>query len=150
MACSANTPSEGVRSYPPTRKRPSNGLIAGGAGCRLGFVAHEFDTRCNGLLVAWGEGDRAAHSELMEIVYSELKGLAKAYLRREYANQSFAATALVHEAYLKLVDQRQCIGATGATSSASRRRPCAVSLSIAPGRPWRRSEAALTRSERRG
>jgi RNA polymerase sigma factor (TIGR02999 family) len=58
------------------------------------------------LLVAWGEGDRAAHSELMEIVYSELKGLAKAYLRREYANQSLAATALVHEAYLKLVDQR--------------------------------------------
>ena len=58
------------------------------------------------LLVAWGEGDRAAQSELMEIVYTELKRLAKAYLRREYANQSFAATALVHEAYLKLVDQR--------------------------------------------
>jgi RNA polymerase sigma factor (TIGR02999 family) len=42
----------------------------------------------------------------MEIVYAELKGLAKAYLRREYPNHSFAATALVHEAYLKLVDQR--------------------------------------------
>jgi hypothetical protein len=38
----------------------------------------------------------------MEIVYSGLKELAKAYLRREYANQSFAATALVNEAYLKL------------------------------------------------
>ena len=60
-----------------------------------------------GLLVAWGEGDRAAESELMEIVYAELKRLAKAYLRRESANQSFAANALVHEAYLKLVDQRQ-------------------------------------------
>lgn len=59
------------------------------------------------LLVAWGEGDRAAQSELMEIVYIELKGWAKAYLRREYASQSFAATALVHEAYLKLVDQRR-------------------------------------------
>jgi RNA polymerase sigma factor (TIGR02999 family) len=58
------------------------------------------------LLVAWGEGNRAAHSELMELVYSELKQLARAYLRREYANHSFAATALVHEAYVKLVDQR--------------------------------------------
>ena len=59
------------------------------------------------LLVAWGEGNRAAESELIEILYVELKRLAKAYLRREYANQSLAATALVHEAYLKLVDQRK-------------------------------------------
>ena len=58
------------------------------------------------LLVAWGAGNRAAHSELMEVVYSELKQLAKACLRREYANHSFEATALVHEAYVKLVDQR--------------------------------------------
>src|SRR5436190_21916306 len=58
------------------------------------------------LLVAWGEGNRAAHSELMEVVYAELKRLAKSYLRREYASHSFAATALVHEAYVKLVDQR--------------------------------------------
>ena len=60
-----------------------------------------------GLLVAWGEGNRTAESELMEIVYAELKGLAKAYLRRESANQSLAANDLVHEAYLKLVDQRR-------------------------------------------
>ena len=60
-----------------------------------------------GLLVAWSEGNRAAQSELMDIVYGELKGLAKAYLRRERVGHSFAATALVHEAYLKLVDQRQ-------------------------------------------
>jgi RNA polymerase sigma factor (TIGR02999 family) len=59
------------------------------------------------LLVAWGEGDQTAQSELMEIVYAELKRLAKAYLRREHANHSLAATALVHEAYLKLVDQRR-------------------------------------------
>ena len=58
------------------------------------------------LLVAWGEGDAAAHEELIEAVYAELKQLAKAYLRRECANHSFAATALVHEAYLKLIDQR--------------------------------------------
>jgi RNA polymerase sigma-70 factor, ECF subfamily len=59
------------------------------------------------LLAAWGEGNQAAQSELMNIVYSELKRLAKAYLRREAANDSLAPTALVHEAYLKLVDQRR-------------------------------------------
>ena len=58
------------------------------------------------LLVAWAQGNQAVQSELMEVVYAELKRLAKAYLRREYVNRSFAATALVHEAYLKLVDQR--------------------------------------------
>jgi len=58
------------------------------------------------LLVAWREGDRAAETELMETVYAELKRLAKAYLRREHTNRSLAPTALVHEAYLKLVDQR--------------------------------------------
>jgi RNA polymerase sigma factor (TIGR02999 family) len=60
-----------------------------------------------GLLLAWNEGDLAARSRLMEVVYVELKQLAKAYLRRERADQSVSTTALVHEAYLKLVDQRR-------------------------------------------
>src|SRR6187200_200131 len=59
-----------------------------------------------GLLVSWCEGNRAAETELMDTVYAELKRLARAYLRREYSNRSLAPTALVHEAYLKLVDQR--------------------------------------------
>ena len=59
------------------------------------------------LLVAWSQGNRIAQGQLIEIVYSELKQLAKAYLRRERPNHSVAATALVHEAYLKLVDQRR-------------------------------------------
>ena len=59
------------------------------------------------LLVAWSHGNQVAHGQLIEIVYSELKQLAKAYLRRERPNHSVAATALVHEAYLKLVDQRR-------------------------------------------
>jgi RNA polymerase sigma factor (TIGR02999 family) len=57
------------------------------------------------LLIAWNEGNPGAQNALMDVVYSELKRLAKAYLRREYTNQSFSATALVHEAYFKLVDQ---------------------------------------------
>ena len=59
------------------------------------------------LLVAWSQGNQVAQGQLIEIVYSELKQLAKAYLRRERPNHSVAATALVHEAYLKLVDQRR-------------------------------------------
>ena len=59
------------------------------------------------LLVAWSRGSQGAQGQLIEIVYGELKQLAKAYLRRECPNHSVAATALVHEAYLKLVDQRR-------------------------------------------
>jgi RNA polymerase sigma factor (TIGR02999 family) len=44
---------------------------------------------------------------LIDAVYHELRGLARGYLRRERADHSLAPTALVHEAYLKLIDQRQ-------------------------------------------
>jgi RNA polymerase sigma factor (TIGR02999 family) len=59
------------------------------------------------LLVAWSQGNERAQGQLIEIVYAELKKLAKAYLRRERPDHSVASTALVHEAYLKLVDQRR-------------------------------------------
>jgi RNA polymerase sigma factor (TIGR02999 family) len=62
-------------------------------------------TDVTGLLVAWRNGNAAAQNRLIEVVYAELKKLARAYLRREPTNHSVAATALVHEAYLKLVDQ---------------------------------------------
>jgi RNA polymerase sigma factor (TIGR02999 family) len=60
-----------------------------------------------GLLVAWGKGEEEARGVLMEAVYSELRRLARAYLRRERADHTLAPTALVHEAYLKLVDQKR-------------------------------------------
>jgi RNA polymerase sigma factor (TIGR02999 family) len=59
------------------------------------------------LLVAWGEGDRAALDELMPLVYDELRGQASSYLARERQGHTLQTTALVHEAYLKLVDQRR-------------------------------------------
>jgi RNA polymerase sigma factor (TIGR02999 family) len=59
------------------------------------------------LLVAWSAGDETARSRLIDAVYNELRALARGYLRRERADHSLAPTALVHEAYLKLVDQRQ-------------------------------------------
>jgi RNA polymerase sigma factor (TIGR02999 family) len=58
------------------------------------------------LLVKWGEGDQKALDKLMPLVYSELRRLAGNYLRRERQNHTLQATALVNEAYLKLIDQR--------------------------------------------
>ena len=58
------------------------------------------------LLVDWGKGVQAALEKLMPLVYSELRRLASAYLRRERAGHTLQPTALVNEAYLKLVDQR--------------------------------------------
>lgn len=58
------------------------------------------------LLNDWGKGDRAALEKLMPLVYSELRRLATNYLRRERAGHTLQPTALVNEAYLKLVDQR--------------------------------------------
>ena len=57
------------------------------------------------LLVASAEGDKAALDALMPVVYDELRRLAKKYLSRERADHTLQTTALVHEAYLRLIDQ---------------------------------------------
>jgi RNA polymerase sigma factor (TIGR02999 family) len=59
------------------------------------------------LLARWGQGDREALDVLTPLVYNELRRLAKAYLRRERPDHTLEGTALVHEAYLRLIDQRQ-------------------------------------------
>ena len=58
------------------------------------------------LLVAWSQGDEQALEQLMPLVYQELRRLAKRYMAREYPGQTLQATALVHEAYLRLIEQR--------------------------------------------
>jgi RNA polymerase sigma factor (TIGR02999 family) len=58
-----------------------------------------------GLLVDWSNGDQAALEELMPLVYGELRRLAGAHLRRERCAQTLQSTALVHEAFLRLVNQ---------------------------------------------
>ena len=58
------------------------------------------------LLRDWGEGDQQALDELIPIVYRELRRLAEHYLRQERPDHTLQPTALVHEAYLRLVDQR--------------------------------------------
>jgi RNA polymerase sigma factor (TIGR02999 family) len=57
------------------------------------------------LLVKVSQGDSAALDELLPLVYGELRRLADRYLRRERADHTLQATALVNEAYLRLVDQ---------------------------------------------
>jgi RNA polymerase sigma factor (TIGR02999 family) len=59
------------------------------------------------LLLAWSDGREAAAIPLMDAVYDELRRLARGYLMRERRDHSLPATALVHEAYLKLIDQRR-------------------------------------------
>ncbi len=56
------------------------------------------------LLQAWGEGDRDALDQLMPVVYDELHRLAQRYLRGERRDHSLQTTALVNEAFLKLVN----------------------------------------------
>ena len=57
-----------------------------------------------GLLKAWGGGDELALERLAPVVYDELHRMAQRYMRQEHPGASMQATALVHEAYLRLVD----------------------------------------------
>src|SRR5262245_21110079 len=59
------------------------------------------------LLVNWGNGDRTALDEMLPLLYNELKRLASYYLSRERPGHTLQTTALVHEAYMRLVDQQQ-------------------------------------------
>jgi RNA polymerase sigma factor (TIGR02999 family) len=56
------------------------------------------------LLVAWSEGDESALESLMPLVYDELHRLARHYMRRERAGHVLQTTALINEAYLRLID----------------------------------------------
>jgi RNA polymerase sigma factor (TIGR02999 family) len=59
------------------------------------------------LLVSMGEGNREALDKLMPLVYRELRRLAKSRLSAERRNHTLNTTALVHEAYIKLADQKR-------------------------------------------
>ena len=59
------------------------------------------------LLLAWGQGDRGALDELVPIVHQELRRLAKAHMRGERNDHTLQTTALVNEAFIRLVDLRR-------------------------------------------
>ena len=64
-------------------------------------------THITGLLSAWSDGDKAALEQLMPMVYRELRRLAARHLDHERVGHTLQATALVNEAYLRLIDQKR-------------------------------------------
>src|SRR5450432_3156075 len=74
-------------------------------------VASVGDDSSNGvtqLLTLWGRGDAVARDALIPLVYDELHRLAKHFLSRERPGHTLQSTALVHEAYVRLMDQNRC------------------------------------------
>ena len=63
--------------------------------------------RVTGLLRAWGRGDEQAGNDLLPVVYQQLRRQAAAYLRGERPDHTLQPTALVNEAYLRLIGQRR-------------------------------------------
>ena len=57
-----------------------------------------------GLLLDWGRGDKAAFDRLIPLVYKELRRMAHQYMRRERAGNTLQTSALINEAYIRLVD----------------------------------------------
>ena len=58
------------------------------------------------LLQDWNTGDAGAETRLLDTVYEELRRLARSHLRRERTGHTLQPTALVHEVYLRMIDQR--------------------------------------------
>src|SRR5258708_30177939 len=81
-------------------------MTGNGAAARLRYTFPEMpDLEITQLLARWRSGDRQALDELTPLVYPELRRTAARHLGRERPGHSLQTTALVHEAYLKLVEQ---------------------------------------------
>jgi len=59
------------------------------------------------LLRAWSDGDQTALDKLMPLVYEELRRMAKRHMDRQNPGHTLQTTALIHEAYLRLIDQKE-------------------------------------------
>src|SRR5690348_13180560 len=62
-------------------------------------------TNLTQLLIAWGNGNQAARDQLAPLVYHEMHRLAVSHMRRQRSDHTLQPTALVHEVYLRLVDE---------------------------------------------
>src|SRR5262245_41057026 len=97
------------------------------------------------ILTAIEHGDRRAAEQLLPLVYDELRKLAARRLANEKAGQTLQATALVHEAYLRLVDSDPARTWDGRGHFfAAAARPCAASSSTTPAASGRGSTAAAS------
>src|SRR5215216_405086 len=89
----------------PSTSSPRAEFTAGPAATPMSSGSAAEGADVTGLLIAWSEGDSAALDALLPVVYAELRRQARRALRREAAGHTLQPTALVHEAYLRLVDQ---------------------------------------------
>jgi len=71
------------------------------------MVAEKMAESITQMLLRWSDGDRAALDQLLPLVYDELRRLAHSFLRRQPFHHTLQPTALVHEAYLRMVDQQR-------------------------------------------
>ena len=90
--------------------KPSGGIVAAKIG-RIAklkgmIVSADPSKEVTRLLGSWSRGDPEAREALMPLVYAELRRLAASYLRRERTDHTLQPTALVHEAYIRLVEQK--------------------------------------------
>jgi len=69
--------------------------------------SHQTAQEITQMLREWSDGKQEAMDTLLPLVYAELHRQASRYLRRERAGHTLQTTALIHEAYLKLIDQRE-------------------------------------------
>jgi hypothetical protein len=102
------------------------------------------------LLHAWSAGNQDAYNQIVETVYPELRKIAQRCLRGERPQHTIQATALVHEAYLRLIDIQQIPWQDRLTSSRSVPESCATFWSITPeqGIPVRSKNSEQTEQAR--
>ena len=79
--------------------------------------AHD-SARITQFLIDFSKGNRKALDEMLPLVYNELKRVAKHYLSQERSGHTLQTTALVHEAYIRMLISRMWIGKTAPTFSA--------------------------------
>ena len=99
-----------MREFPRAKRRataiiaadPSN--LAGGVVIPGVAVQSPSSPPVTALLQAWSAGDRTALDRLVPLVHAELRRLARRYMRRERAGHTLQTTALIHEAYIRLVE----------------------------------------------
>lgn len=95
------------RGQPASSRRPGGVRLTRGAQGSITGSSHVIDhtSPVSDLLRAWGQGDAQARDDLLPLVYAELRAQAVRYMRRERRDHTLQPTALVHEAYVRLIGQ---------------------------------------------
>jgi RNA polymerase sigma-70 factor, ECF subfamily len=95
---------EGQETAPSQSSSPS---VVGSTEQRLGLMAGPSSLEVTQLLLAWSQGEQTALEKLVPLVYAELRRVARRHMYQERPGHTLQTTALVNEAYLRLIDARQ-------------------------------------------